>query len=164
MRNTLITIFGTIAVPSILHGLIPFLILSAGSGVVPLKLGYVEIGAIFLAMIGLSMVIWVAVAFVRRGRGTAVPLLPPREFVAAGLFRYIRNPMYAGLVLVVIAEAIFTRSGWILLYAFILWLAMHSYVVLMEEPRLARRFGETYLRYLEETPRWIPRWPGRRVH
>ena len=105
------------------------------------------------------MVVWVAAAFVARGKGTAVPLLPPTVFVAVGLFRFFRNPMYAGLVLVIAAEAIIFRSWWLLLYAVFTWLVMHSYVVFVEEPRLAKRFGETYTHYLEQTPRWIPHWP-----
>jgi len=124
-------------------------------------LGFMEVGAVLLAIVGLSMVVWVAAAFVTRGRGTAVPLLPPKEFVAEGLFRVLRNPMYFGLVLVIVAQAIFFHSWWLLLYAFATWSVMHSYVVLIEEPRLVRRFGETYINYLDETPRWIPRWSRR---
>jgi protein-S-isoprenylcysteine O-methyltransferase Ste14 len=138
------------------------MILRQSSGSFPEILGFIEVGAIALAIIGLFMVVWVAATFVARGRGTAVPLLPPTEFVAEGLFKFIRNPMYFGLVLVIVAEAIFFHSWWLLLYAFVTWSLMHSYVVLIEEPRLSKRFGETYINYLEETPRWIPSWPSRR--
>lgn len=161
MRNTLITIGGTIAVPSLLHGLVPYLILRQSCESLPDALDPIEVGAILLAIIGLSMVVWVAAAFVSRGRGTALPLLPPEEFVAEGLFKFVRNPMYVGLVLVIVAEAIFFRSWWLLIYAFVTWSVMNSYVVYVEEPRLARRFGETYLRYLKSAPRWFPRWPRR---
>ncbi len=161
MRNTLITIGGTIAVPSLLHGLVPYLILRQSCETLPDGFGSLEVGAILLAMIGLGMVVWVAAVFVARGRGTAVPLLPPEAFVAEGLFKFVRNPMYVGLALVIVAEAIFFRSWWLLIYAFAIWSVMNSYVVYVEEPRLARRFGEPYLRYVQGTPRWIPRWPRR---
>ena len=110
-----------------------------------------------MAAVGICMVVWVSVTFVRRGMGTAVPLLPPAQFVAIGLYRFVRNPMYIGLLLVIIAEAIFFRSVWLLVFACFFWLAVHSYVVLIEEPDLKRRFGADYDEYLTTTPRWIPR-------
>ena len=159
MRNTLITILGTILVPSILHVLFPSLILQGTSGLDFPKVGIIEILSIIVAAIGISMVVWVSATFVRRGRGTAVPLLPPTKFVSKGLYRYVRNPMYVGLLLVIIAEAIFFRSIWLLVYGSLIWLAAHIYVVLIEEPNLGRRFGATYEEYLVTTPRWIPRLP-----
>ena len=161
MRNTAVTIAGTILVPCILHLLVPYLILRASSGSAPLQLGPIEVGSIILAVIGISMVIWVSAAFVIRGKGTALPLLPPQEFVATGLYRLVRNPMYVGLLLVIVAEAIFFRSVWLLLYASVLWVATHTFVVMVEEPQLKRRFGASYTDYLKHTPRWIPRPPRR---
>ncbi|UCF62459.1 MAG: isoprenylcysteine carboxylmethyltransferase family protein [Anaerolineaceae bacterium] len=159
MRNTLITIAGTILVPCIIHFLVPYLILQATSESAPSQLGLIEVGSVILAVIGISMVIWVSITFVRRGKGTAAPIVPPKEFVAIGLFRFVRNPMYVGLLLVIFAEAVFFRSAWILLYGSLLWLATHSYTVLIEEPELERRFGATYRNYRSTTPRWIPRPP-----
>lgn len=159
MRNILITILGTILVPCILHLLLPFLILQSTSGLTFPQFGLIEILALITAVVGLSMVIWVSVIFVWRGRGTAMPLVPPTEFVPIGLYRYVRNPMYVGLLVVILAEAAVFRSVWLLVYASLLWLATHSYVVLIEEPDLYRRFGKGYEEYRLETPRWIPRPP-----
>ena len=159
MRNILITISGTILVPSILHVMIPYLILQGTSGLAFPPVGPIEIFSIVVAAVGICMVIWVSVTFVRRGRGTAAPLLPPERFVTIGLYKYVRNPMYVGILLVIVAESIFFRSAWLMLYAFLLWLAAHSYVVLIEEPDLDRRFGAAYKEYLMDTPRWIPRPP-----
>jgi protein-S-isoprenylcysteine O-methyltransferase Ste14 len=100
-------------------------------------------------------------AFVAAGRGTPAPFDPPREFVAVGPYRYFRNPMYvggfavlAGVGLVVGSVAIVGLAGAFLLIA-------HLFVVLYEEPSLARRFGEPYRRYLATVPRWWPALPGR---
>ena len=161
MRNTLITILGTTAVPCLMHVALPTWILRSTSDLIFPPMGWIEGLSILLAAIGLAMVIWVAAAFVWRGKGTAVPFLPPQEFVAVGLFRFVRNPMYVGLLLVILSEALYFRSVWLLLYAGIVWLAAHTYVVLIEEPRLARRFGAAYEGYLKTTPRWIPRPPRR---
>ncbi len=159
MRNTLITIAGTILVPCILHLIIPYLILTGIAEFTFPQLGLIEVVSILLAVMGISMVVWVSTTFVRRGKGTAVPLLPPNVFVSTGLYRFVRNPMYVGLLLVILAEAIFFRSVWLLLYAFILWLPTHTYTVLVEEPQLEARFGDTYRDYKSGTPRWIPRPP-----
>jgi protein-S-isoprenylcysteine O-methyltransferase Ste14 len=122
-------------------------------------LGLIEVLSLIVATSGIYMVVWVSVTFVRQGKGTAMPLLPPTKFVAIGLYKYVRNPMYVGLLVVIIAEAAFFRSVWLLVYASLLWLAVHSYVVNIEEPDLGRRFGIAYEEYLMETPRWIPRPP-----
>ena len=159
MRNTIITILGTVLVPCILHLLIPYMVLQNTSGLTFPPIGLIEILSFVAAAVGISMVIWVSVIFVRRGKGTAVPLLPPKEFVPIGLYRYVRNPMYVGLIVVILAEAVVFRSVWLCVYACLIWLATHSYVVLIEEPDLIRRFGTGYEAYRSETPRWIPRPP-----
>ncbi len=159
MRNALITTAGTILVPSIIDFLIPYLILNTASETAVPQIGLLEIGAIILAVIGICMVVWVSITFVSRGKGTPVPFIPPTEFIAGGLFRWVRNPMSVGLLLVILAEAVFFRSAWLLLYAFLLWLPVHSATVFIEEPQLERRFGNAYLKYKSATPRWIPRSP-----
>jgi protein-S-isoprenylcysteine O-methyltransferase Ste14 len=69
--------------------------------------------------------------------------------------------MYLGALLVVFAETILLQSPLLLAYAFGLWLVLHSFLVLFEEPQLRRRFGQPYLEYCASTPRWIPRRPKR---
>ena len=136
MRNTLITVLGTTLVPVMLHLLIPSWILQNTSGWTAPDFGLIELVSILAALGGYIMVIWVAVIFVRRGKGTAMPLLPPTEFVPMGFYQYVRNPMYLGLLLVILAEAVVFRSLGLLIYASLLWLAVHSYVVYVEEPDL----------------------------
>ena len=64
MRNTLITILGTIFVPSILHVLVPYLILQSTSGLVFPRMGVIEVLSAIAAAIGLSIVVWVSATFV----------------------------------------------------------------------------------------------------
>ena len=159
MRNALIATLATIIVPGGAAILVPYLILQAtGVSSIP-QLGPTEIGSLILAMAGVSMVVWVSVAFVTQGKGTPAPIEPPKNFLATGLYRFLRNPMYFGALLTVFAEALFFRSTWLLLYGAILWLALHTATVLFEEPQLARRFGDSYRQYQARTPRWIPRRP-----
>src|SRR4051812_33802608 len=56
--------------------------------------------------LGLVIIVRCFIDFVRRGRGTPAPYDPPRELVVAGLYRYVRNPQYVGVVLVVVGEAL----------------------------------------------------------
>jgi protein-S-isoprenylcysteine O-methyltransferase Ste14 len=161
MKNLLVTVVATLVVPGGAVILVPYLILRATVQPTSPVVGILETIAIALALLGVAMVVWVSGAFVTHGKGTPVPIAPPKHFVAAGLYRFVRNPMYFGALLTLFAEAAFFRSPWILLYAGLLWLALHSFTVLLEEPQLERRFGETYREYKANTPRWIPRGPRR---
>jgi type IV secretory pathway TrbD component len=86
-----------------------------------------------------------------------IEAMPPKELVAGGVYRHVRNPMYVGALAALAGEVLFFRSGWIALYGAGLWAALHAFAVLIEEPQLERRFGETYRRYKTTTPRWLPR-------
>jgi protein-S-isoprenylcysteine O-methyltransferase Ste14 len=94
------------------------------------------------------------------GRGTPAPIDAPRHLVFVGLYQYVRNPMYLGVVSVIAGWAAYFRSWRIFLYGCVLGLVFHLFVVFVEEPRLRRRFGESYDRYCHAVRRWIP---GRRV-
>jgi len=159
MRNILVTVIATVLVPGVAVVLVPYWILQATGGLASPQVGFLEVGSVALALAGAGMVVWVSATFVAKGGGTPVPIDPPQNFVAEGLYRFVRNPMYFGALLILFAESIFFRCAWILLYAGLLWLALHSFTVLLEEPQLEQRFGGTYLDYKTRTPRWIPRRP-----
>jgi protein-S-isoprenylcysteine O-methyltransferase Ste14 len=65
--------------------------------------------------------------------------------------------MYAGALLILLAEVLYFPSLLLLIYTTILWTILHAFVVFIEEPQLERRFGEEYELYTESVPRWIPR-------
>ena len=161
MKNALVSALATILVPSVAAVLVPYWILRATDGLAGPLIGPLEMVAIALVLLGGVMVVWVSSAFVIRGKGTPVPVAPPENLIAAGLYRFVRNPMYVGALLALVTEVAFFRSAWILLYAGFLWLALHTFTVLIEEPDLERRFGDSYRDYKARTPRWIPRRPRR---
>lgn len=99
------------------------------------------------------------VRFVREGHGTPAPVAPPRQLVVTGSFRYVRNPGYVAILTLLLGEGLFYGSQTILLYALIVALMFHLFVVLYEEPILRRQFGATYEAYCHQVPRWIPRRP-----
>jgi protein-S-isoprenylcysteine O-methyltransferase Ste14 len=93
--------------------------------------------------------------FVTRGRGTPAPFDPPREFVASGPYRYVRNPMYVGAATVILGAGLILSSPAIVALAVVFVLTMHLFVVLHVEPALANRFGDAYDRYRSSVHRWI---------
>jgi protein-S-isoprenylcysteine O-methyltransferase Ste14 len=109
---------------------------------------------------GAAVLLWCVRDFAVRGRGTLAPVDPPTELVAVGLYRWVRNPMYVGVVGVLIGHALWFGGVWLPLYAAAVACGFHAFVVLYEEPALAHRFGDSYRRYRDAVPRWIPRRPA----
>lgn len=97
--------------------------------------------------------------FMRRGRGTPFLLDPPRHLVQRGLYRWVRNPMYLGVLLVVGAQAVFLLSWHVAIYWICLACLFQVFVHLYEERDLSFRFGAMYEDYKREVPRWLPRPP-----
>ena len=79
--------------------------------------------------------------------------------MTSGLYRFVRNPMYVGVLAAIVGQALWYRStdvGW---YALIVALVFHFWVIAYEEPILRRSFGDAYLEYCRRVPRWLPK-PG----
>jgi protein-S-isoprenylcysteine O-methyltransferase Ste14 len=121
------------------------------------SLGWYAAGLLPLAL-GTYIVLRCAFAFAWQGRGTPAPLDAPRELVAVGFYRYVRNPMYWGALLVLTGQGIVWGSGWgALVYLIGFAACVHLFVIAYEEPALRRKFGKSYEDYCWSVPRWIPR-------
>jgi protein-S-isoprenylcysteine O-methyltransferase Ste14 len=102
-----------------------------------------------------------AYAFARFGQGTPAPIDPPRHLVSRGLYARTRNPMYLGVITMVLGEAVVFGSSRLLAYASAIFTGFHLFVVLYEEPAHRRRFGADFEEYCRRVPRWVPRlWRG----
>lgn len=99
--------------------------------------------------------------FAAVGRGTPGPWDAPRQVVAVGPYRWVRNPIYVSALLVVLGEAWLFLSLSLLEYAAAMAVALHLFVIGYEEPTLRRTFGEGYAEYQRTVPRWLPRPPRR---
>ena len=114
-----------------------------------------------LALLGMgggiySWCVWDFAAF---GRGTPLPLEAPKKLVSRGLYRVTRNPMYLGVLSVILGWAALFAGSALLAYLAVVGLCFHLFVVYYEEPRLRRSFGAEYATYCSRVPRWLPRPP-----
>ena len=110
---------------------------------------------------GLALLTWCINLFVRVGKGTLAPWDPTSNLVAVGPYRHTRNPMITGVATILAGESVVFGSWRLALWALTFILFNHVYFLLVEEPGLERRFGESYLDYKRAVPRWIPRVRGR---
>ncbi|HEX6307731.1 MAG TPA: isoprenylcysteine carboxylmethyltransferase family protein [Longimicrobiales bacterium] len=114
------------------------------------------VGILVLAA-GLTLFAWCVWLFARVGRGTLAPWDPTRRLVAAGPYRYVRNPMITGVATMLLGEALFFGSALIGVWLIAFVVVNHLYFLMSEEPGLERRFGSAYLEYRQQVPRWLPR-------
>ncbi|MGA8528745.1 MAG: isoprenylcysteine carboxylmethyltransferase family protein [Acidobacteriaceae bacterium] len=97
------------------------------------------------------------VRFVRQGRGTPAPVFPTERLIVSGLYRWVRNPMYAAVLALLIGQALWFGNVSVLIYAAGAWLVTHLFVCFYEEPTLHRAYGEQYDAWRAHVPRWLPR-------
>lgn len=117
----------------------------------------VQAAGVLLLIVGLILFSASLGKFVSEGEGTLAPWDPPRRLVIRGPYRYVRNPMISGVVLVLFAEALILLSGPHLTWALIFLGVNFVYIPLIEEAGLRRRFGDSYVEYCRHVPRLIPR-------
>jgi protein-S-isoprenylcysteine O-methyltransferase Ste14 len=111
----------------------------------------------FLILGGIPLVLDSFARFALQGLGTPAPMVPTRHLVASGFYRYVRNPMYIGVVAVVLGQALLFGNLPLVSYGFLLWGAFHLFVIWYEEPTLRKSFDSEYQEFSRNVPRWIPR-------
>lgn len=161
MRLLLKNVLFTLVVPGTVGVLLPYLIVSDRAPAIPRSWGVAQLAAVAVALLGLAVYLACIWQFAHRGRATPAPIDAPKVLVARGPYRYVRNPMYLGVLLWILAEALFFEAGVLVLYAGVFLLVVHLFIVFYEEPTLRRKFGSSYDAYREAVPRWVPRKPGR---
>jgi len=118
--------------------------------------GFRVIGTLMIAA-GIAVVSDSFARFALQGLGTPAPILPTRHLVVSGLYRYVRNPMYVGVLGIILGQGLLFGDGRLLAYGVLLWLGFHVFIVGYEEPTLRRSFGAEYEAFRSNVPRWIPR-------
>jgi protein-S-isoprenylcysteine O-methyltransferase Ste14 len=150
------TLLFTVIMPGTVTLYIPYWLLTSPSA--PAPLGLWRYWGLVPMLLGAAIYFWCAWDFTFAGKGTPAPIDPPKELVVRGLYRYVRNPMYVGILTLLIGEAWFFASRQLFIYAGVIFLLFNLFVIFYEEPALRQKFGESYRRYCEAVPRWIPRW------
>ena len=145
-----------VAAPGTVVGLGPWLITRwrlPDAATYPLAL--MALGVV-LIVVGLIPPVAAFARFARAG-GTPMPLAPTTHLVVEGFNRFVRNPMYAGLLVVIVGQALLFARWELLLYAALFWAVTAAFVRWYEEPTLVRQYGAEYEAYRRAVPAWIPR-------
>jgi protein-S-isoprenylcysteine O-methyltransferase Ste14 len=135
-----------VALPLMVAFVVPWLLRPAGRPFHVIGLAVLVAGtALLLACVR---------AFYTAGRGTLAPWSPPKHLVTVGPYRLSRNPMYVGVLLILIGWALGYGSMVLWVYAIGMAVAFHLRVILYEEPWLAQTHGTAWSEYRDEVSRW----------
>lgn len=151
------TLIFTVLVPGTVAGWLPQWLLEEQRRAIPHPLHFSQwIGLAPLAL-GTAIYLWCAWDFALKGFGTPAPIDAPRKLVNNGPYRYVRNPMYVGVLLVILGQAIFYGSRIVFVYMIGIGALFQMFVAYYEEPELRRQFGAQYEEYSRQAGRWLPR-------
>lgn len=114
-----------------------------------------QILAILLFTLGFTILLHCIAMFIRHGKGTLSPVDPTKQLVVQGLYRYSRNPMYVGVLLMLLAECLFFLSMPLCLYFAGMAMVFHAFICIHEEPRLKKCFGAQFEQYQKSVKRWF---------
>ncbi len=110
----------------------------------------------FIFLLGVAVRVWAQMHLHYR-------LSVRKQLTTTGPYAYVRNPIYIGNTLLMIGLTIMSELLWAL-PIMLLWCAvLYSFVVRREEQHLLNKYGDAYAQFLRSTPRWIPRFPSRRI-
>lgn len=105
---------------------------------------------------GLVLIVASFIDFIKAD-GTPVPVASPPRLVVTGFYRYVRNPIYVGFLVVLTGEVLLFASPGLVEYTLVAWCIGAAAVRFYEEPTLARKFGAEYQAYRHAVRAWIPR-------
>jgi protein-S-isoprenylcysteine O-methyltransferase Ste14 len=155
MSPVIRTLIFTIFVPGFWTVAMPYWLLPRGARP---DLG--GVGAAGWLLIAAGVALYFACAFwgfALRGKGTPLPMDPPKNLVVEGPYGIVRNPMYWSVAFVVLGEAAVFHSVALVDLALVFFVGVNLFVLLFEEPALRRKFGADYEEYCRRVPRWFPR-------
>ena len=93
--------------------------------------------------------------FLFRKRGTSEKFIPAACVVAEGLYRYSRNPMYLGMVMILLGVAgLVARWGGVL-SPLAFFAVLHWMFIPYEEEKMRNEHGQEYQKYAESVRRWL---------
>jgi protein-S-isoprenylcysteine O-methyltransferase Ste14 len=159
MSAVLRTLIFTILVPGFWTLALPYWLLPSGA-----RPGVRGVGAVGSVLVAAGVALYLVCAFwsfAIRGKGTPLPLDPPKKLVSEGPYCAVRNPMYWSVVSIRLGEAAVFHSGELAESAAGFFVGVNLFVLLLEEPSLRRKFGAEDEAYCWHVPRWIPSVRGK---
>lgn len=142
-------------VPVVVTGIMPFIL----SLYDPYK-GQGNLSGLIPLAVGLVILLWCVRDSYVSGKGTLAPWDPPKHLVTVGLYRYVRNPMYVGVLFILLGWTISTASPLIFGFTLFLFIAFYLRVKTHEEPWAEKMFGTEWEKYKNNVPRWLPQTKG----
>lgn len=143
------------AIPAMLVFLLPQV--DKAIGIASFYCGTINIIAGIVLLIPGGMVAFsTIIAQIRFASGTPFPMMPTRKLLVGGTFKYCRNPMTLGTIMMYTGIALMAGSVTSVLFVVMLALTLLTYIKLVEEKELVLRFGQEYIDYKKDTPFIIP--------
>ena len=142
----------TILVPGTVAFFVPLCLFSHP----PITLSAASLAGGALLSVGVLIYLWCLWDFATAGGGTPAPIDPPKHLVIRGLYKYVRNPMYVGVLSVILGWAILFMSSGLAIYGVCVATCFHLFVVLYEEAHLKGLYGAGYEQYCSQVNRWLP--------
>jgi protein-S-isoprenylcysteine O-methyltransferase Ste14 len=149
--------------PGVVAGAVPWWISHWQVGPPLLGISALRVLGAALMTAGVPVLLDSFARFALQGLGTPAPVFPTQHLVVTGLYRYVRNPMYVGVIAVIVGQALLFGNLRVLEYAAVVGAGFCLFVMGYEEPKLRKTFGEEYLEFCRNVPRWVPRvtaWSG----
>jgi len=146
-----------VGAPGTAAGLIPWLLTRWTFRPLPPDLEPLRVVGAVLIAAGLIPLVESFARFAWSGLGTPAPIAPTTRLVVTGFYRYVRNPMYVGVLSIILGQALLFAHAGLLWLSAIMLIAFHVFVIGYEEPTLSRTFGDDYARFRANVPRWLPR-------
>ena len=155
MKRLIKIVFLMILGPGSVIIYIPYFLLFFSGSFDLIKSGSLQYFGILPVMAGIVISLWCFSDFVFRGKGTPVPIDPPKKLVVSGLYRLVRNPMYIGILVLLFGAAVLFKSFILIGYTACIFCLFHIFIIGFEEPSLRTKFGKEYEEYCNLVPRWI---------
>jgi protein-S-isoprenylcysteine O-methyltransferase Ste14 len=143
----------TLLVPGTVGVAVPMLI---AGGPAPASL-WTPVHALPVLVLGAALYTWTVWDFASFGRGTPAPIDAPKRLVVRGLYRYTRNPMYVGVLTVIVGWALWFERSLLVVYAVFVATCFNLFIRFYEEPHLRALFGAEFDAYCARVGRWFPR-------
>ena len=112
--------------------------------------------SILILFIGILVIINPVVKFIKsKTTVNPVEFKNVEKLVTSGIYKYSRNPMYLGMIMIIISTTVYYLNFYSLLTPFIFFFWINRFQIKREEVFLEEKFGQEYLSYKTKTRRWI---------